>query len=131
MNRFLFLIIVLGSALLLAGGCVEDSGPMQLADLSADEQVYLTRFIQLERARAVTLVQRELGEALLDSLAVAWGDSSLVELGTAFGSDTARAAGLHDLLGRILEAEEDSLLQVPLPRRLTEPLPDPLPKVDP
>ncbi len=112
---------------LLAGvGCGPDGGrPLQLSDLSRPEHEYLTRFVTLERARSVALIDRGRGEALLDSLAGAWGDSSLVRTQAALPADPRRQALLHGLLGRILRAEQDSLLDAPRPRRLDAPLPDP------
>ena len=127
MNRLFLTALVLTALLTFAGGCTDQARPLQLADLTPAELEYVTRFITLERARAVTLVHREEGEALLDSLATAWGDSALSDNQAAFSLDTDRTAGLHDLLSRIIKAEEDSLLQAPVPRRLTADLPDPLP----
>ncbi len=107
------------------GGCHKESESLQLDDLTPGEHLYLERFLTLERARAVALADYEKGPALLDSLAAAWGDSALEE--TSHGLPTApnRAAAVHDLLLRILDAERDSLLEAPYPRRLTAPLPDP------
>ncbi len=127
MNRLTLTALVLTVLLAFAGGCTDETQPLQLTDLTPAELKYVTRFITLERARAVTLVHREEGEALLDSLATAWGDSALSDNQAAFSLDTTRTAGLHDLLSRIIKAEEDSLLQAPVARRLTADLPDPAP----
>jgi hypothetical protein len=112
---------------LLAGaGCGPQGGrPLRLSDLTPAEREYVTRFVTLERARAVALVDRSRGEALLDSLAVSWGDSSLALAQAALPADPRRQALLHGLLGRILRAEQDSLLDAPRPGRLGAPLPDP------
>ena len=109
----------------LIAGCEEDTTPLQLADLTADEHLYLERVVQLERAKAVALVDRETGLALLDSLAADWGDSSLAETKTLVPSEPKRSAAVADLLLRILAAENDSLLHAPRPDRLAAPLPDP------
>ncbi|MBA4378438.1 MAG: hypothetical protein C0395_07250 [Gemmatimonas sp.] len=112
---------------LLAGaGCGPQGGrPLRLSDLTPSEHAYVTRFVTLERARAVALVDRGRGEALLDSLAVSWGDSSLASAQAALPADPRRQALLHGLLGRILRAEQDSLLDAARPDRLGAPLPDP------
>jgi hypothetical protein len=115
-------------SLLAGAGCGPDGGrPLRLADLTAPERAYVTRFVVLERARAVALVDRTTGDALLDSLAAAWGDSSLAGAQAALPADPRRQALLHGLLGRILLAEQDSLLDAARPGRLDAPLPDPPP----
>jgi len=115
-------VLVLTSGL---GGCSKETKSLQLHDLTTGERRYIERFIILERARAVALVDSKLGQTLLDSLATAWGDSSLADTRRGLSSHPQRAAAVHDLLLRILEAERDSLVQVPSTRRLTAPLPDP------
>ena len=85
----------------------------------------------LERARAVALVDRGVGEALLDSLAASWGDSALAETQAALPVDTKRLEKLHTLLATILDAEEDSLLAAPVARRLNAPVLDPPPATPP
>ena len=110
----------------LLAGCDEEPAPLQLADLTADEHLYLERIVQLERAKAVALVDRETGLALLDSLAADWGDSSLAETKALVPSEPQRSAAVADLLLRILAAENDSLLHAPRPDRLAAPLPDPI-----
>jgi hypothetical protein len=112
------------------GGCGKETKSLQLRDLTSGERRYIERFITLERARAVALVDSKLGSTLLDSLATAWGDSSLAETRRGLSNNPQRAAAVHDLLLRILDAERDSLVQVPSSRRLTAPLPDPPPATD-
>ena len=111
----------------LAGltACQHDPQPLTLADLSPSETRYVTRFVQLERARAVALADPQRGNALLDSLATVWGDSAAADARTLLPVGPVRAAAVHDLLARILRTEQDSLIIAPLPRRLAEPLPDP------
>lgn len=130
MTRRRIPILLAQAALLLLVSCTEESADLAVADLAPAEQEYVTRFVQLERARAVALRDRPDGEALLDSLAAAWGDSALVRAERSLSSDTERLAALHDLLERILAAEEDSLLQDPTRARLTAPLPTPAPPAD-
>jgi hypothetical protein len=105
-------------------GCERRHKPLQLSDLTQGERLYIERFMVLERVRAIALVDADRGAALADSLAAAWGDSSMQEVQRGVSAEPARAAAVHDLLLRILEAERDSLLQVPAPRRLTAALPD-------
>ena len=97
--------------------------PLDLDDLPPAEREFVTRFVVLERARAVALAEPAAGTSLLDSLATAWGDSANVVARGQVPPDGARAAAVYDLLGRILVAESDSLLHAPLARRLTAPLP--------
>ncbi len=111
----------------VAPGCGQRERPLQLADLSYSERLYVERFVTLERARAVALVDVDRGQALLDSLGRAWGDSALEwTLGT-LPRDPRRVAGLYNLLSRMLTAESDSLVNAPKARRLAAPLPDPRP----
>ena len=121
---------ILFSCLLVGAGCKQEKSDLQLGDLTEAENLYLTRIVVLERAKAVALADRETGTALLDSLAAAWGDSSLAE--TLVGAPDAprRSAQVHGLLARILKAERDSLIEAPRPERLTAPLPDPAPEQD-
>ena len=67
-----------------------------------------------------------MGDVLLDSLAVAWGDSSLEKTLAAAPAHPVRAIQVNDLLKRILEAELDSLIEAPRPDRLSAPLSEPL-----
>lgn len=105
-----------------------DSKPPEditLADLTAGEKLYITRLVTLERAKAVALVDRDTGNVLLDSLAIAWGDSARVETASGIPSLPQRAELVGRLLHRILVAEEDSLLHAPRPDRLHAPIVDP------
>ena len=111
-------------------GCGTDD-EIRLGDLESGERIYVTRVVVLERAKAVALVDRPVGEALLDSLAAAWGDDSLAETEAVVPGDPARAAAVGRLLRRILEAELDSLVLAPRPDRLAAPLPDPEPPAPP
>ncbi len=121
--------LLAGAGLLacLALACSRDQRPLRLRDLGPAERLYVERFISLERARAVAMADSAGGEALLDSLAAAWGDSALERSLAGLPRHPARAAALHDLVARLLEAEADSLLLAPLPRRLRAPLPTPTP----
>ncbi len=126
-NKLLPATVLLALALGPAG-CGDAPVPvLQLDDLKAGERLYVERFVTLERARAVAFGDRARGEALLDSLAAAWGDSSLVRARAALPGDPARATALHALLLRILEAEADSLVAAGDASRLAAPLPDPSP----
>jgi hypothetical protein len=107
------------------GGCEAREPVLDLNDLTPAERRYIDRFVILERARAVALAAPERGEALLDSLAAAWGDSAAAAARTDLPTDPLRAAALQDLLRRILEAEADSLILAPRADRLTAPLPTP------
>jgi len=107
---------------LFAGACSRQEKDLQLADLSPDEYTYIERIIILERAKAVALNDRDLGNILLDSLLVAWGDSVESETAAMAPQVPKRSQAVHELLGRILMAEKDSLKLVPLIRRLTAPM---------
>jgi hypothetical protein len=115
--------VLLASAfgLTLLASCGE--APLDLDDLTPAEREFVTRFVVLERARAVALAEPVIGTALLDSLAAAWGDSANAVARHQVPSRADRAAAVYDLLGRILAAESDSLIHAPLARRLTAPLP--------
>ena len=121
------LLLLLVSAI----GCDSEAEQLRLNDLTPNELDFVTRFLILERSRAVALVDPDRGEALLDSLAADWGDTSQVVISAKLPVDPLRAAAVYELLGRILVAEKDSLLQAPLPRRISDPLPDPPPDVGP
>jgi len=118
---------------LLAAGCGSEPDSVTLDDLTAEETDYLTRFVTLERARAVTFEDRTLGNALLDSLAAAWGDSALTDALGLLPDDPDRLAAIHVLLEQVLEAEADSLIANPLGVPLDAPLrvPEPEPEEDP
>ncbi len=105
-------------------GCSHEEPPLHLADLGPGELQYVTRIVTLERAKAVTLADAKRGGALLDSLAVAWGDSSLEKTAAGVPLEPGRARRLNELLERILAAEKDSLITAPRPDRLRAPLPD-------
>jgi len=125
--RHMVLNAILCPVLLMSGGgCRNDNArPLRLDDLSPEEHRFVTRFVVLERARAVALVDRETGDALLDSLAAAWGDSALAQARADQPDDTKRQAALQTLVASILDAEEDSLVLAPEARRLGAPLLDP------
>ncbi len=128
MKRFpVLMFLMLVACLLTATGCGQEKTHLMLEDLTPAENLYLTRIVILERAKAVTMVDRQTGTTLLDSLAIAWGDSSLKE--TVAGAPTTpdRSGLVHGLLARILKAEKDSLMHAPRPDRLTAPLPNPVP----
>ena len=114
-------------ALALMAGCQGEPDQLDLVDLDAQERQVVERYIILERARAVTLADPAGGVAILDSLATAWGDSAAIEAEKALSTKPLRATLVHDLLRRLLEAEQDSLVHAPYPRRLTAPLPTPIP----
>ncbi len=107
---------------LFAGACSRQDQELQLADLSPDEYTYIERIVILERAKAVALNDRDLGNILLDSLLVAWGDSVESETAAMAPQVPERSQAVHELLGRILTAEKDSLKLVPEIRRLTAPM---------
>jgi hypothetical protein len=107
--------------------CESKPESLQLDDLNRAEFQYVERFVTLERARAVALVDAPLGSALLDSLATTWGDSALAETRRDLPQEPHRIAAVHDLLLRILDAERDSLVKTPAVARLKAPLPDPTP----
>jgi len=113
------------AAVVLGGGCERASEQLALDDLSAAERRYVTRYILLERARAVALADPVAGIALLDSLALAWEDTAAAQARADLPTEPGRAAALHDLVRRLLEAEADSLVYAPRADRLDEPLPEP------
>jgi hypothetical protein len=115
------------AALALAAGCSPQRDTLQLADLSPNERVYVERFVTLERARAVALANPDRGDALLDSLGHAWGDTALEWTLRTLPREPRRVAGVFGLLSRILTVEGDSLVKAPVTRRLKSPVPDPKP----
>jgi hypothetical protein len=120
-------LILTGTFLLALAGCEPEEPPkLQLDDLSPTELTYIEQLVVLERAKAVALIDRETGTALLDSLATAWGDSALQDARNLTPDDPQRSRQVHDLLLRILEAETDSLISAARPDRLGAPLPDPV-----
>ena len=114
--------ILFAILLLAAAGCNDSPEELTVADLSVDEHRFVERFVVLERARTVALADPDLGDAVLDSLAAAWGDSAEVEAGRWFPRDAQRSQLIHDLLRRLLEAESDSLTHAPRINRLAAPL---------
>lgn len=122
-------LVILGALL----GCENASTSLALSDLTPDEHLYLTRVVVLERAKATALIDLDRGLALLDSLRLAWGDSSRAFTLAAAPNDPARAALVGALLSRVLVADQDSMALDPTSIRLDAPLPDPpeAPAVDP
>jgi hypothetical protein len=117
------------SAALACGlaGCERSDRPVDFADLNAAEARYVQRVVVLERAKAFALTDRAAGDALLDSLAGAWGDSALDATARGIPREPQRAAAVAHLIERILDAERDSLVYAPRADRLTAPLPVPAP----
>jgi len=109
------------------GACESEEIPLTWQDLSSGEQTYVRRLVVLERAKAVALNDRELGDVVLDSLAAAWGDSAQAEAQAHAPTDPTRSRQLNIYLLRVLEAEKDSLMTIPAVRRLAAPLPAPVP----
>jgi hypothetical protein len=124
MNKLSLVLVILAFAVV---ACDRDPDQLTLAELTPDEALVVERFVVLERARALALADPELGELVLDSLAVAWGDSVEQDLLRRMPRQPRRASQLHDLLRRILEAENDSLTFAPRRDRLSAPLPQPVP----
>ena len=120
--------IIIFTVLLGTAGCEQEKTDLRLADLTEAETLYVSRIVILERAKAVALVDRVAGATVLDSLATAWGDSSLQETLVGAPSDPRRSSQVHELLVRLLKAERDSLMQSPHPYRLSAPLEDPPPE---
>ncbi len=131
----LFLPATLLTGLALTGlfisGCDKSEEGLHLEDLSRDEYTFIERMVVLERTKAVALMDKETGFALLDSLAMAWGDSALVRTREMAENSPLRSAAVGELLGRILESERDSLLHAPHADRIGLPLSDPLPSKHP
>jgi len=105
-------LLTFSAILVLAVSGCERSGD----ELTADEARFVERFIALEHAHAVALADPDLGDALLDSLALAWGDSAEAVAMRWFPTDPQRAEMLHRLLQERLEAESDSLARAPINR---------------
>ena len=124
-SRLLLLPLLL-TCLLAPAGCEnKDDSPLTLDDLSGGEYVYVERIVILERAKAMALIDRTAGDAILDSLAADWGDSSLALTLSGVPSDPLRAEAVAALLRRVLAAEQDSLRVSSAFGRLARPLPDP------
>lgn len=105
------MLTFLAILVLAASGCERSSD-----DLTADEARFVERFVALEHARAVALADPDLGDALFDSLATAWGDSAESEAMRWFPTDPQRAEMLYSLLRDRFEAESDSLARMPISR---------------
>jgi len=103
-------------------GCQENSDDLNIQDLTENETLVLNRYITLERARSVAIVDSLTGTTLLDSLNTAWGDSSLAETVALLPKNPTRLSAFHKLLVRVLDSEQDSLLMAPTVERLTHPL---------
>lgn len=109
------LVLVLTMLLVLlaaAGGCARRERPLTPRDLTDDESVYVTRILVLERVRAALVDDPVRGSVLGDSLAAAWGDSARTRTLDLAPADPDRAALVHELLLRLLAAEQDSLLRL-------------------
>jgi hypothetical protein len=119
------ILVILFACLLTAAGCEKNDPQLTLENLSGGEYVFVERMVILERAKTVALLDREAGDALLDSLALAWGDSSLAQTLGGVPSDPLRAEAVATLLRRILAAEQDSLRASSAFDRLARPLLDP------
>jgi hypothetical protein len=104
-------LLLLPALALSTAGCSDRDRPLTPGELSADESLYVARVIVLERVKAALLVDPRRGAALGDSLATAWGDSALPRTRDLAPTDPDRAARVHDLLLRLLAAEQDSLLR--------------------
>ncbi len=120
-KKYIFPVLFI---LIAITGCQEKSDDLNIQDLTENEMIVLNRYITLERARAVAIVDSLTGTALLDSLNTAWGDSSLAETIALLPKKTERLSSFHKLLVRVLDSERDSLLLAPDTRRLLNPLPD-------
>jgi hypothetical protein len=107
-------------------GCLRGDPDVDLASLTPGERLYIERSVNLERARAVALVDRARGDALLDSLAAAWGDSARRDVLAGLPGDPVRATAVHRLLLDVIAAEQETLLAAPGVERLGLPLPVPV-----
>ncbi len=123
-GSFSLILTILLLAMLISA-CNPAEEELQLADLSADEHTYVSRLIILERAKAIALNDRELGNTVLDSLAQAWGDSAQYRTADLAPVQPRRSQAVHDLLKRIVQSEKDSLILSPTLQRLRAPLLDP------
>ncbi len=121
-QKTLGLILTIQLLAILLGACSQEVQDLQLENLSPSEYTYIERIITLERAKAVALEDRDLGNVLLDSLKVAWGDSAESETAAMAPSKPKRSKAVHQLLQRILTAENDSLKIAPVARRLNAPM---------
>ncbi|MBT4292789.1 hypothetical protein HOD41_08865 [bacterium] len=120
-KKYIFPVLFI---LIALTGCQEESDDLNIQDLTENETIVLNRYITLERARAVAIVDSLTGTAMLDSLNTAWGDSSLAETIALLPQQPTRLSAFHKLLVRVLDSERDSLLLAPVAERLLHPLPD-------
>ena len=127
----LLLLQVLIPVLTLSAGCDKSDAPLALSDLSGEEFIFVERMIILERAKTAALLDRETGDAILDSLFVAWGDSSFPLTQAGAPRDPVRSEAVNTLLRRVLGAEQESLLTSTGLDRLNQPLPEPKPEPEP
>ena len=127
----LLLLPVLIPVLTPSAGCDKSDAPLALSDLSGEEFIFVERMIILERAKTAALLDRETGDAILDSLFVAWGDSSFPLTLVGAPRDPVRSEEVGTLLRRVLGAEQESLLTSTGLDRLNQPLPEPKPEPEP
>jgi hypothetical protein len=127
----LLLLSVLIPVLTPSAGCDKSDAPLALSDLSGEEFIFVERMIILERAKTAALLDRETGDAILDSLFVAWGDSSFPLTQVGAPRDPVRSEAVNTLLRRVLGAEQESLLTSTGLDRLNQPLPEPKPEPEP
>ncbi|MCP4145244.1 MAG: hypothetical protein GY752_08165 [bacterium] len=120
-KKYIFPVLLI---LIALSGCQEKSDELSIQDLTESETIVLNRYITLERARSVAIVDSLTGTALLDSLNTAWGDSSLAKTIALLPQQPARLSAFHKLLVSVLDSEQDSLLLAPVAERLLQPLPD-------
>jgi hypothetical protein len=129
-SRRLFFLLLL-PVLIPVTGCGKNDAPLALSDLSGDEFIFVERMVILERAKTAALLDRQIGDAILDSLAAAWGDSSFPLTLVGAPRDPLRSEAVGTLLRRVLEAEQESLLTSTGLDRLDQPLPEPKPEPEP
>ena len=118
-------LTVLAAGLLSSPGCEKEDHPLTLDDLTGGEYVYVERMVILERAKTIALIDRAAGDAVLDSLAAAWGDSSLDRTLAGAPQLPLRSEAVAALLRRVMAAEQDSLRVSSAFDRLPAPLPVP------
>jgi hypothetical protein len=129
-SRRLFFLLLL-PVLIPVTGCGKNDAPMALSVHSGDEFIFVERMVILERAKTAALLDRQIGDAILDSLAAAWGDSSFPLTIVGAPRDPLRSEAVGTLLRRVLEAEQESLLTSTGLDRLDQPLPEPKPEPEP
>ena len=116
--------LILGGGLLLLAGCRQQNRTLQLSDLTAPERTYFEQVVAVERAKSVALIDLDVGSALLDSLAAAWGDSVQSTTLAGLSGSPSRSVAVGELLLRVVTAEQDSLRWHSGTNRLRLPLPD-------